>query len=164
MAGETTRKARRHGSSSRGLNGGAPHLAQAGRGRAPVQLGHARRSDVEQPRHFAQRNILQIMEHDHRRLRLRQPGDALRQRAAVLDRAHACIRPRRGGIGQALGERQVLLAVTILRSFRRKRRFAGVGSWLGSRRDRRAPRRALRPARAASAHVRAFRRAWSQPA
>jgi len=83
------------------------------RERLVMQLGNARRGDVEDARDFAEGDVLQVVEHDDGELRFGQVVEAAQDGAAILGGEDGGVGTGRGGIGEALREREALVALRV---------------------------------------------------
>src|SRR5271154_5610521 len=92
-----------------------------------MQLGNTRRGDGEDFGDVAERDALQVMKNDDDGLGLGQTAEALKHGAAVLGAKHGGVGAGGAGIGQALLQREVFLAVAILGYFVERNQLARLG-------------------------------------
>lgn len=99
--------------------------------RLVVKLRHARGRDRQHLRNLAQRNLLQIVQHDDRGLGLRQLLQAPEQFEPALCDEQVGVRARHGQIGQPLGEGKAFLAALVVEGFieRESKRRGSASVW-----------------------------------
>jgi len=91
-----------------------------------MQLRDPRRRDGENPRDLAQRDILQVVQHDHRRLGLGQAGEAPQDGATILRGENDLVGARGGGISQPFRQGEIFLAVAVFGAFIERNQLMGL--------------------------------------